>query len=166
MHSNPDKGTCAPKINPQLFNKLICVAGRENPISLHWAGKGRRSFQACLWRIPFCHCLLQQIKNSKIPTSPQGNSSRVLIPPAGTCSRAQVCEAGLSHQLSPEGTDSFCASLPGSCRESRGGWERGLLPNTPRDSISKAQKRAQDNRDTEQAPIGILTFPPACSYLF
>lgn len=87
-------------------------------------------------------------------------------PPAGTCSRAQVCEAGLSHQLSPEGTDSFCASLPGSCRESRGGWERGLLPNTPRDSISKAQKRAQDNRDTEQAPIGILTFPPACSFLF
>lgn len=71
------------KINLQFFHKQFCVAGRGNPILIHWAEKGWRSraFIVRIWqKEPFLLLLTKAEKNSGILPSPQGNSTKVFIP--------------------------------------------------------------------------------------
>lgn len=140
------------KSNLQLFNKLLCVAGRGNPILLHWAGKGCRSFKVCLWRIPFCHSPVQPIKIPKFPPVPTETAAEC-PPPPSTCSRARVSKAGLSHQLSPQGRDRQLLCLPALAAAGRaeGAGSTGFSPTHPGESISKGQKKPQENGATEQA---------------
>lgn len=82
------------KIILQHFHKQICVAGRGNPILLHWAEKGWRSKGSivCMWwEESSCCSSLQQIKIQEFPPDPRKTApecSFPSIPLPSTCSRA------------------------------------------------------------------------------